>query len=86
MTPSDIEILIHYHVSPEPHPRLSASAVTESVNRFLEQGLIKLSSRTITIGEPALYTTTSKGAAHISQLCKLPLPIAVWANDEGEII
>lgn len=41
MTPNDIEILIHCHVCPEPHPRKDAPAVDESLKSLERNGLIE---------------------------------------------
>ena len=81
MTPSDIEVLIHCHVSPSPHPRLGSPAVIQAVLRFERDGLIREALHT-----PTIYTTTPKGAAHIDQLCNLPYPTSVWTGVNGEII
>ena len=35
MTPNDLEILIHYYVSPSEHPRAGAPAVDESCTRMV---------------------------------------------------
>jgi hypothetical protein len=76
MTPNEIEILIHYHVSPAPHPRIDALAVNEATRRMVDNGLIEQR-------EDEGYHTTDRGRAHISQLCTLPWPVAVWADRDG---
>lgn len=40
MSPNDVEVLLHYHRSREPHERLDAPAVREATDRFLEARLI----------------------------------------------
>ena len=78
MTPNDIEILIHCHVSPAKHPRFDANrAVFDSlvVNGLLER-LIPSDD----------YVTTPKGAAHVGQLCALPWPHEAWIGADGKII
>ena len=79
MTPNGIEILIHFHVCPLPHPRLHAPAVVEEIESFLRNGLIK------EIG-PGHYRTTERGAAHIAQLCNVPWPKQVWIDEQGRFI
>ena len=78
MTPSDIEVLIHYHVCPEPHPRIEFQAIKESVAFFIKIGLLAYTD--------GYYTTTAKGAAHIRQICNLELPTQAWVGANGKII
>ena len=78
MTPNDIEILIHYHVSPAPHPRISAPAVESATLMLQEHGLIHLVDGS--------YRTTDRGSAHVQQLCELDFPRAAWVSAAGEVI
>ena len=80
MTPSDIEVLIHCHVSPSVHPRAEAPAVTEALKKMIDTGLIE--KDVVNFG----FNTTDRGKAHIKQLCNLSLPIPVFTDEEGEII
>jgi len=81
MTPNDIEVLIHCHVSPVLHPRIDAGAVKEALARFLNCGLIE------GFGDVSnAYQTTDKGAAHIQQLCNLPFPTVKYVTASGEVI
>ncbi len=78
--PSDIEVLLHYHVSPDPHPRIEAPAVADGIRRLKQLGLLEDRRR------DNVYTTTDKGRVHIEQLCTMPLPVFKWVNaniDEG---
>jgi len=81
MTPSDIEVLIHCHCRPEPHPRADAPAVSTAITSFLINGLIERYG-----DEKLVYVTTSRGRAHINQLCSTPWPIQAWINDRSEVI
>lgn len=79
MTPNDIEILIHCHVSPTPHPRLAQNkAVFDSLER---NGLIRYHANSI-----GVYVTTARGAAHINQLCSTPWPKQAWIDSNGRVI
>lgn len=80
MTPGEIEILIHCHCTPEPHPRLHAPAVQDAIRSFLDSNLIQ------PVGLSGGYTTTVRGEAHIAQLCKAALPVQAWVNERGELI
>jgi len=79
MTPHDIEVLIHCHVSPAPHPRLGTTGVNSAIQSLLSNGLIE---RHI----PDVYTTTNRGKAHIAQLCSTAWPTEEWVSESGNII
>lgn len=78
MTPLAIEILLHFHVSPLPHPLSSYPAVAAEIESQLNNGLIE--------EEKASYRTTERGNAHIRQLCNLPFPTQMWADKDGNKI
>lgn len=78
MTPLEIEVLIHCHVSPFEHPRANATAVSEALRTLEVNGLIEQR-----LGH---YTTTDRGAAHIHQLCTTPWPVQKWVDAQGKII
>ena len=74
-TPSHLDVLLHYHVSPTPHPRAHAPAVKEHTEDLHRLGLL----------EPAKFsyggkwTTSLKGNAYVASLCAAPLPEAQLA-------
>lgn len=76
MTPSDIEILIHYHVSQEVHPRIHAPAIQESIDRFIAWGIL----------EPDTHKTTEKGHALIATLCNTEMPRQAWVDSNNNLI
>lgn len=78
MTPLAIEILLHFHVSPLPHPLSAYPAVADEIESQLRDGLIE--------EEKASYRTTERGKAHIRQLCNLPFPTQMWADKDGNKI
>lgn len=79
MTPSDIEVLIHYHVCPRPHPRLGSIDVSDAIRYFLAKGLIQPDPCV-----PNVYKTTEGGQVLIDALCAVPLPFQVteWRMPE----
>lgn len=79
MTPNDIEILIHCHVSPAVHPRADAPAVQQALRSLETNGLIEQRD-----GEG--YSTTSRGQAHMEQLCGLAWPVEAWVGADGKVI
>jgi hypothetical protein len=82
MTPNGIEILIHCHCCPAPHPRIDAPAVREEIRSFLANGLVEASPE---LG-PDIYTTTGRGKAHIAQLCNTAWPRQGWVTERGDVI
>ncbi len=81
MTPTDIDVLLHYHLSPVKHPRLGVLAVQDSIELLVDNGLL------IQKNAPEKeYNTTTRGSAHIKQLCALPLPTKAWIGEDGKAI
>lgn len=75
LCPNDIEVLLHCHTTPGPHPRMHAPAVAEAINALLRHKLIAPADR-----EDPYYVTTRRGAAFIEALCNTKLPVAVWVQ------
>jgi hypothetical protein len=67
-TPNAIEVLIHCHCCPEPHPRIDAPAVRDALQCLQECGAIT------THKEPGRWMTTALGAAWLHALCRVPIP------------
>lgn len=85
MTPFEIEILIHYYVSPTPHRvELENSPIwPETRAWFLAQGL--LAARTESSRYGATYECTKRGEAWINYICQLPLPTQQWVMETEEV-
>lgn len=81
MTPNDIEVLIHCYCIPAPHPRCNAPAVRETLEMLRRDGFIEASAT-----ELGVYKTTSRGVAHILQICNLEPPTMVWLGVDGKVI
>lgn len=79
MTPSDIEFLIHCHVSPRKFERFDAPAVQNALRVFLANNMVVRQ-------EAGIYGTTARGAAHIEQLCNVPLPVVTFIGFDGKQI
>ena len=79
MTPNDIEVLIHCHVSPTRHPRSDAPAVINALAVLEKYELIVRD-------EFGIYSTTTRGAAHIRQLCETQWPSLAWVDSQGRVI
>jgi hypothetical protein len=78
MTPNDIEVLIHCHVSPSPHPRANAPAVQGALEWLREAGLI--------IKGAEYFGTTERGRALVQVLCDTPFPAQAWVDKDGKVI
>ena len=79
MTPNDIEVLIHHHVSPEPHPRAHALAIQESIRMFIINGIFEPR-------EGGNHRTTQKGDALVRMLCNLKWPQKAWIDEDDNVI
>ena len=78
MTPIAIEILLHFHASPLPHPLSAYPAVAAEIESQLKNGLIE--------PDKGAYRTTERGKAHVQQLCNLPFPTQMWVDKDGNKI
>ena len=78
MTPLEIEVLIHCHACPCPHPRINAPAVWGTIKYFQDQGLIRPVKN--------YYETTDRGKAMVYLLCNTPFPLQQWVDQYGNII
>lgn len=81
MSPSDIELLAHCYFIREPHPRQDTPAIREGIKRLEFLELIEPGKEV-----PKYYVTTEQGAAHITQLCDLPLPKQAWTDHNDQVI
>ena len=81
MTPNAIEILLHCHVCPLPHPLRDAPAVAEELASFLANRLIEDEP-----GSPGCYRTTLRGRLHVQQLCNTPWPVSVFIGADGTVL
>jgi hypothetical protein len=77
-TPNNIEVLIHCHVTPLPHPRRNAPAVANALRLLRDLGAIEATED----GE----TTTALGRAWVEALCRVQMPRAVFVDGNGEVL
>ena len=87
-SPAEIEVLLHCYHSPEIHPRIDTPCVKSSLVN-LEMCLLiepQVYMPGIDTTNLSTYRTTERGSAHIKQLCSLPLPKQVWADQNGRVI
>lgn len=72
-TPSNLELLLHCYVSPNPHPRYEAQAIQEGIQYLEDNDMIVDTGHKV-------YSVTKKGEAYIGHLLKVPFPVetTVW--------
>jgi hypothetical protein len=70
ITPNHLDVLLHFYVSAEPHPRAHAPAVQQAIADWCEMGMLD--------GRPGPSPTTEKAHAWIEHLLRTPLPVAEW--------
>jgi hypothetical protein len=78
-SPNNIEVLLHYHTTPRPHPRIDAPATCDFTRILLEAGCI-------TPGDTGAYITTAKGAAWVQALCNVECPREAYVDQNGNIL
>ena len=81
MSPSNLEVLIHYHCTASQHLRYEAPAIIEATKKFLRDDIIK-----VDYGNESGYSTTEKGRAWLSMILKTPYPTQCWVDDNGNRI
>lgn len=72
--PNNLDVLLHYHVSPCAHPRADAPAVKEATGMLLHFGLLEKDDRH--------FRTTAKGKFYIEHLLKQPFPVETFTIPE----
>lgn len=79
MTPLEISILLHYHVSPVDYRNgdFSAPAVRNAIDEFRRDGFLAEAVETY-------YHITDKGRFYVEALCSVPLPVATWVIPSKE--
>ena len=78
MIPSDIELLMFYHIRPESHPRRSDQDVINGTQRLFKSDLIKHN------GSDSEFVTTDKGCKFVSMLANTPLPEERWIDPRDQ--
>lgn len=81
-SPSNIELLLHCHCCPTPHPRIDAPAIRETIAEFI--GLDILVRDRNCDGE--VYKTTAKGAAWVEALCNVEIPRTAYVDGHGRVL
>ena len=77
MTPNDVDVLLHYYTTMEPHERAFAPAVSETIRNFQQRGILEEAECASGL------RVTAKGEKLVAILCATPDPINLW-TDPGE--
>ena len=85
-TPNNIDVLLHYHVSPTVHERFCAPAVKDAVSNFVNVGALELDVDEEGKGQEGRYRTTPLGRAWVKALCSTKMPKPVFADEHGNIL
>ena len=80
-SPSNAEVLLWCHYSPEKHPRYNAPAVIKALSYFLDLGAIYPREDKVDV-----YNTTPLGAAWVRALCNTACPTTRFVDEFGQII
>lgn len=79
-SPFNIEILLHYHVSPEPHPRIELESVRHFTDELVKLGVI------VHKQSPNSYITTDLGRSWVEALCNVELPRQAYVDGNGKVL
>ena len=79
LTPNELDVLIHYYVSPKPHDRFDAPAVKDAINDFIDSGVIEPQGH-------EHFRLTEKGQAWLKAILDTPIPKQQWVDYTGKII
>lgn len=74
LAPIDIEVILHYYVSPDPHPRITTLAISQAIDFFIEQSML------VKTGEPEVIRVTNRGKVWIDMLRSTPFPEQRWID------
>lgn len=74
MTPSDLEVLLHYYTISSPHPRQTAPAVREAIDRYTYDGIL------VRVPLVDVFRVTPKGTAWLQMILATPYPREQWID------
>jgi len=89
LSPSDLEVILHYHFLPEAHPRVTAPAVRRAIKMFLAAKMLTHSEDLdedfdgdgdAMENDSKLFTTTERGKVFVEMLCSTPYPMEAWVD------
>jgi len=85
--PAHIEFLLHCHTRFDSFERLDAPVYQELIPVWLEAGIIEPHEPFgASIATAKTYKTTALGKAWVQALCNVPVPKAVFIDEQGRIL
>lgn len=76
-SPLEIEVLLHYYYSPDPHPKHNTEVVSNIIHKFRNDGIF-----TVQV-QPQL---TDKGKAWLTIILNTPYPKQAFVDQQGNVI
>lgn len=76
MTPFELEVLMHHHISSAPFPRQSET-YDETISKFVMGGICET---TKIGGSPKKVTILPKGEKWIEMILSTPMPTMMWVD------
>jgi hypothetical protein len=88
VTPLELQILIHCHVSPEQFPTFFAPVVVRVFNSYHMQKIIENDTQFSNAMNPYVFKLTPKGKAWLTLILDTPIPTAkvCYVDEKGEVI
>ena len=76
--PVNVEVLLHCHTTPAPHPNIEAKSTKDAINRLLEGDCIT--------PEDNYYRTTELGRAWVKAICNTEMPKIKYVDAQGNVL
>lgn len=80
-SPNNVDVLLHYYTSPNPHPRLEAEAVLEVIEMFVDLGCLAINGEDFDT-----LRITPKGKAWVRALCDVECPRVAFVDNNGNVL
>lgn len=77
LTANHLEVIFHYYISPEPHPRKHVSVIQEIQQFYVKQEILEPD-------DTGRLFVTNRGKAWIDMLLSTPFPVQVWVDPREE--
>ena len=76
-SPLEIEVLLHYYYSPDPHPKHNTEGVVNIIHKFRNHGIFT---------DQVQPYLTDKGKAWLHLILNTPYPKQVFVDQFGNVI
>jgi len=79
MTPFEIQILIHYHITDDPFPNLDTPSGNDAVSKFISAGILYRSQ------DGNVHRVSGAMDLYIQAICDVQLPKQIWIMPDQKI-